>query len=683
MIMPMFHLSPLTVVLSMLVCGMLAWCIRKSLKLRTAEQFLKRAKEEAEEIAKLPMNTPYPMLKISKSMHVLYANPAAMKCFPDIKDHNGAHDILINIPHIIDGTKTITQDVEFNGAIYQQTVLPVSKGSTHDFLIYCYDITKRKEYERALNKSYKETETARIQAEHANQARGDFLANMSHELRTPMNGIIGLSEILSDTNELSTEHQSMAHAIHSSSCNLLILLNDILDFSKIEAGELGIEHIPVNIQNLAQHIIHLQNPIAQKKGLPLHLDVADHIPQVLISDPARLQQILNNLLSNALKFTEEGSVTLSVDGKKHNDSQFNLTLSVRDTGIGIPKDKQSQIFEKFKQADTSTARKFGGTGLGLAITKNLVSLMGGKISIESELHQGTNFTISLPLHIASTEEIIEDDQQEQQRTSFDPATRILVVDDHPVNLLFLSSLLQKFGFKDCDEASSGQEALKSCHAKEYDLILMDCQMPDMDGYETAQKMRTTEQQKKRKTPAIILAVTADATKGAKTRCLKAGMDGYIHKPVRREALFNLLSAHLQTTSNIQSLNHARPNSAPKAPNDEILNQNILYEFTAGDAEIEAHILQIFIDNLRTDIADLHKNYLTKNHDEWDAWAHKIYGACAHIGATALAKACDQAQNIKADNTLKTKETHLVILAEYKRLHAFLDKQHSRAIAKSA
>ncbi|MEC7029888.1 MAG: ATP-binding protein, partial [Pseudomonadota bacterium] len=491
---------------------------------------------------------------------------------------------------------------------------------------------------------------ARQEAERANSARGEFLANMSHELRTPMNGIIGLSAMLAEANLANEEHE-LADAVNASARNLLIILNDVLDFSKIEAGELQIEAIDFDLVKTVQLIAKLQKPMAESKGLEFICEFDRDIPKYVVGDPARLQQVLNNLVSNALKFTHEGSVKIRVSGERDHDDIYYARIEVRDTGIGIPRDKQTKIFGKFQQGDSSTARKYGGTGLGLAITRNLVALMDGRIKLSSREGEGTIFSIHLPLQVSQKQAEADDSEPYEQIVGLDLSARILIVDDHPVNLLFMRKMMRDLGFSKFKTASSGHEALDLYDLDKPDLILLDCQMPEMDGFEVARRIR--EKQDSGAAP-VIVAVTADAMKGAATKCREAGMDDYISKPVEKDKLVNILGEWLPGDFvPTQTAQH-------KTSQAEIIDWQHLDEFTEGDKETENHVLGIFIESLSEDMDRLERSLAAGDFHEWNAVVHKMYGACSHFGAGMMAQLCDKAQSLSQTDADNINAAHQLI-----------------------
>jgi two-component system, sensor histidine kinase len=383
---------------------------------------------------------------------------------------------------------------------------------------------------------------AKDRAETASRAKSEFLANMSHEIRTPMNGILGMSELLADTG-LAGEQRSFVNAIRSSADNLLAIINDILDLSKIEAGKLELSPAAFALRECIRGPMELLAARAAQKKIALCMDVSPAVPDRLVGDHLRLQQVLLNLLGNALKFTNEGAVGLEVTAEPSLDGDVLVRFEIKDTGIGIPPEKQQTIFEAFTQADGSVARRFGGTGLGLTISSRLVSLMGGRIWVESAPGIGSCF------HFTARFQVVEEQAVPAQAPA--PAVdhlserkgsplRILLAEDNPVNQLLAIKLLEKHGHT-VSLAVNGREAVEAIAAgTEFDVILMDVQMPEVSGYEATGRIREMERGTARHIP--IVAMTAFAMTGDRERCLAAGMDSYISKPIKIREFIDLVAA---------------------------------------------------------------------------------------------------------------------------------------------
>lgn len=394
------------------------------------------------------------------------------------------------------------------------------------------DITERKLASDAA-------EEARRMAEEASAAKTDFLTNMSHEIRTPMNAVIGLANILSMSSPLTDKQKQYLSTLQLSADSLLTLISDLLDISKIEARSIELENIPFNPADLTREVLTMIAFKAREKSLSLTMNNRLDATQKFIGDPARLKQIILNLCSNAVKFTDKGEVAVVLDAEETTGGMTKLIIQVQDTGIGVAEEKQAAIFEKFTQADSSISRKYGGTGLGLTITKTLVEKMGGTLSMESTLGMGSCFTVEIPMMsndgAASTKTTPEIQRQSDENVS---ARRVLLVDDHPANVMVASAFLERFGYS-YDVALSGKEAVEIAKQKKFSAILMDVQMEGMSGYEATALIRMDEKLKQH-APVRIIGMTAHALAGDREKCLASGMDDYIPKPFNPEQLKSAL-----------------------------------------------------------------------------------------------------------------------------------------------
>ncbi|MCP4451903.1 MAG: response regulator [Planctomycetes bacterium] len=501
-----------------------------------------------------------------------------------------------------------------------------------------------------LMKETKRAESMTAKAEMANAAKSEFLANMSHEIRTPMNAIIGIADLLGEE-ALTKQQLGDIHTIQESAHSLLELINDILDFSKIEAGQLGVEIIDCSLGELLNSVESMMKPLAEQQSLAFRIIEKTQLPAQIRSDSTRLRQCFINLINNAIKFTDQGHVhmTVSLEDKQ---SRPVIRFDVEDTGIGIPIERQKAIFESYSQADDSTTREYGGTGLGLAVTKKLAELLGGEVTVSSEVGKGSIFTLVIPTVLDAAKQPLldrrraaaagkqEDDTSSERQFS----GCCLVAEDVPANQAVIERFLARSGL-DVIAVNDGKEAVEQATSRPFDLIFMDMHMPNMNGYQATKTLRAAGS----KTP--IIALTADAMKGNDQKCLEAGCDDYLAKPIDRRELVKTLCKYLSPTAQedaplgdqidaiaqeVEALTQSIDDTA------QPMDEDVIDWKTLVDRGMDEHILQeivpIFVADKKKRLAKLAEDIKAGNAEEVRLQAHALNGGSGNIGAMRLSKA---------------------------------------------
>lgn len=501
------------------------------------------------------------------------------------------------------------------------------------------DITQQKKLEHDLKE-------AKLLAEKSAQAKELFLANMSHEIRTPMNAIMGMSHQLNKTT-LTSRQSIFLDAIHNSAEHLLVIINDILDISKIEAGKLNLEHIGFNLQSLVKSALQVMQHKAEEKGLILTTQIDDSISPVLIGDPYRLKQVLLNMISNSIKFTEKGSVQVSCHLFTVTERSQQLRITITDTGIGMDEAFLGQLFTKFVQEDNSVARKYGGTGLGMSISKKLIELMSGTIDVQSRKGHGTSITFMLPFAVGN-----ESDLPAKEAVEFDSSvlqgSRILLVEDNEMNRLVATTVLEHYGV-DFVEATNGEEAIALLQQFEFHLVLMDVQMPVMNGIAATHFIR---QHISATIP--IVALTANAIKGESDKCLEAGMNAYISKPFEEAVLVRTIANLLGKEITVKP---AETNTAPA--NQGLFDLGDLRKLSHGDEVFVARVISLFVKTAPGSLNEMKTALQRHDFAKIKSVAHGLKPTIDSLGIAGMKTRIREIESC-AVNNLSANELHKLI-----------------------
>ena len=551
----------------------------------------------------------------------------AREVYQEVFAKGSVADSPLTLRHI-DGKLT---DVLFNGSIYKD-----DRGTVQGVVIVARDVTQQKRIATELTEAIVSAEMATLIAEEAKlkaesatiiandavKAKQQFLSNMSHEIRTPMNAIIGFTKVLLKTN-MSAKQKEYLEAIKLSGDALIVLINDILDLAKVDAGKMTFEQIPFKMERSIAAILHLFQTKIQEKNLKLEKEYDNRIPEALLGDPVRLNQIILNLVSNAVKFTTKGNITVSVKLLDEDEKEASIEFAVTDTGIGIPESKIEKIFENFQQATSGTSRLYGGTGLGLAIVKQLVEAQSGTIQVSSKENEGSTFSFVLKFQKTNTETEFESEPIEPDLNI--TGIKVLVAEDIALNQLLMRTLLEDFGFE-CDIADNGKIATDKIQAQKYDVVLMDLQMPVMNGFEATGFIRN-----ELKSDIPIIALTADVTTVDLTKCKTVGMNDYIAKPVDEKLLYRKIVGIVKKTPKVTEV---ILDVQPEHIKTKCTNLDYLNKRTKSNPSLMTEMISLYLVQIPLLVMSMKKGFKEKDWSTLHTAVHKMIPSFSIMGISS-------------------------------------------------